>query len=332
MNLTVSEARERIASAAGICSDDVRVISYLNRGVRRLLNKGKWAGTTIRYRVCVNSDCITWPRQIQTIEAVAVCDRPSKVRNEWFEFLEAGQGIMGTDSGNGLQLVDRGEACSFDDITAGSTIARIRVYSDVVEAASKYIILQGYDENGNWIRTQDGTTWIDGEKVTISTVPATPAVTTKKFSALVRVIKDVTNGMIRLYEYNGTSNVRALAFYEPDEKLPSYRRSFIPELADVNTSSTCESASVEVMAKLRFMEVSNENDFLLIGNVDALEEITRALVAYDQKQWPEAKAFEATALQLLQDELGAHTGDGAVLQMRVQMDNFGAGDVSNVCG
>lgn len=331
MQITLAEARERIASAAHLCSDDARVVKFANRAVRRLLRKGKHVGTTIRYRVCVNSDCITWPRQIQTIEAIAICKRPNKIRNEWFEFLEAGLGIFGSNSCS-LQLVDRGEVCAFDDITAGSIIAQIRVYADVIESASKYIILLGYDENANWIRTQDGSTWIDGEKVTIPTNPAVPAVTTKKFSRLVRVIKDTTNGTIRLYEYNGTSNVRALAFYEPDEKLPSYRRSFIPGLSDISSGSDCDKVTVDVLAKLRYMDVAQENDFLLIGNLDAIEEEVRACVHWDNRNPVEAAICEATAMRMLEDDLKVYQGDGPVIQVRVEMDNFGAAGVENAGG
>lgn len=330
--LTVAEARDRIASAAGLCADDARVLSYINRSIRRLLPKGKWVGVYQNFRICVSSDCITWPRQIETIEAVNVCGHPIKIRNSWFEFLESGPGSQG--SCGGLKLVDRGQHCAFDDITAGETDRKIKVYADVNEGAGKTIILQGYDQYGNWIRTQDGTAWIDGEKLVIPTTAATQTTSTKFFSKLVRVIKPSTNGAIRLYEYNTTTaaNVRALAYYEPDETLPNYRRSYLPGLSNHHTSDDCESVQVEVVAKLRYYPVANENDFLLIGNLDALEQMVIGLTQFDNRNFAEGYTSEKYAVSLLNEELAAHLGDGPVLMMRVEGGDFGAGSVENAVG
>lgn len=331
--LTLGQARPYIAKAAGLCANDGRVADYANRAVQRLLPKGKWVGSIIRYRICINADCITWPRQIETIEAFAIDGRPRKVRTGWFEFLETGMGILDSRSNNGNQLVDRGDGhVAFDDITVGSTDARIRIYTDLPESSGKYIILQGYDENANWIRSLDGTEYIDGIKVAIQTAPATITTTTQKFSRLTNVIKDTTNGNVRLYEYNGTSNVRALAVYEPDETLPSYRRSYVPGLRNIHNGGVdCEKASVEVAGKARFMPVTKENDFLLIGNLQALESEVRALRAFENELVEKSMAFEGQAIKFLQQELDSHHGDGAVVQVRFEPD-VSVADVENVVG
>lgn len=327
--LTVAEARDRIASAANLCASDARVLSYLNRAVRRLLPKGKWAGTYANYQICTTNNCITWPRQIATIEAVNVCGQPITVRNSWYEFLESGPGSQTGQSG--LKLVDRGEACAFDDITQGATDRKIKVYTDVDEGAGKSIILRGYDNNGQEVRTLDSGSWIEGERVAIPTTAAVPILSTRYFSRLTRVIKPRTSGPVRLYEYNTTTaaNARALAYYEADETLPWYRRSFIPGLNRQHSGAACENASVEVAAKLRYYPVANENDFLLIGNLDALEEETRALVHFDNRNMAEAFTQEKIAVGLLNEELQHYLGDGPVLMLRVAGGDFGAGNVEN---
>lgn len=319
--LTVAEARDRIASAAQLCATDPRVLKYLNRAVRRLLPKGKWVGTYQTYRICAPNGCITWPRQIETIEAAAVCSQPITIRNSWYEFLEGGPGIGG---GCGVKLLDRGTHCCFEDMT-GNTDRRIRIYTDVNEGAGKFIILQGYDQNAQWIRTQVAGAWIDGERVELPAAAASPAVTTKFFTSLGRVIKPKTNGMVRLYEYNATDavNVQALAIYEPDETLPNYRRSFVPGISSNGGNG------VDVVAKLKFYAVENENDFLLIGNLDALEEETRALVHFDNRNFPEGYTAEKFAVSLLNEELSHYLGDGPVLTLRVEGVDFGAGSVEN---
>lgn len=326
--LTLGEAREEVAEAANLCSTDSRVAKYVNKAVRRLIPKGKWVGTMQRYKICTKNACITWPRAIETIEAYAICGVPGKVRNGWFEFLENGPGIFrGSDCGCGggcvgNQLVDRGEHPAFDDIEGVNK--KIRVYADVAQASGS-IILRGYDENGQWIRTLDGGTWIDGEKVTIST---TPQLSVKFFSKLVQVIKPTTNGPVRLYEYNNDTavNTKALAYYEADETLPSYRRSYVPGVAGHSSGSDCEEVSLEVAAKLRFVPVVNDNDFILIGNLPAIVEEVRAVRKLENNLFGEAEAYEQKAVQYLQEELASYIGDGPVVALRVEDRwNFGAG-------
>jgi hypothetical protein len=153
-------------------------VAIVNEAIQSLLNKGKWFGTTQTYRVCVTDSCLTWPRQFATIEKVDVCGQPVSIRNQWFEFEKNGPGLR-TDKNaycDGLQLHDRGTACTFADVSG--TNKKIKVYASVAESGSSKILLQGYDENGAWIRTQSGGAWVDGEYVTISTTPQT---TTKKF-------------------------------------------------------------------------------------------------------------------------------------------------------
>lgn len=330
MKLTVSAAKNAIAKAAGLCATDSRVIDYINEAVQSLLPKGKWVGTYQRYLICTNESCLVWPRQIETIEAMAICNRPGVVRNDWFEFLENGPGVLTTDSCIDRTAVDRGTVCAFNDITVGALDRYIRVYADVAEDAAAVITLQGYDENGQWIRTQVSGTWIDGERVAIST---TPTLSTKFFTRLVRVIKPVTNGHVRLYEYDsvGLANVQALAVYEPDETLPEYRKTFIPSLVNAAAGSDCENVKVEVAAKLRYLPVSVDNDFIMLGNLRALCEMVRALRKYENDLIAEAQAYEATAVRYLQEELKSYKGDGPVVQLRTQNTNiWAAGYVENV--
>src|SRR6188474_248827 len=97
--LTLSSVRDAIAEAIGCCADDDRVARQLNKAQRRLMAKNKWVGTTVRYRVCVSAGCLTWPRQIETIEAFAICDCPGRLRDQWFEFLGHGFGLMSSEGG-----------------------------------------------------------------------------------------------------------------------------------------------------------------------------------------------------------------------------------------
>lgn len=331
-----------IASTLGICPDDAQFVAYVNEATKRLINKGNWVGTYGKFTICTDSSCITWPRQLMTIESIAVCGQPIPVRNQWFEFMSTGAGLAGGGCcfGDGVQLAgnscgcagqmfDRGTACAFKDIRGDNK--KIKVYADVTEADNARILLQGYDENNNWIRTQDMGAWVDGEYVSISA--STPATSTHLFKSLVAVIKPQTNGNIRLYEFNtDDSTQRAIAIYEPTELTPIYRRSHIPGIVKGGCSNglvedACQQSTVSVMAKLNFIPVANDNDFLMIGNEPALKEACRS-VRYGMMDSATAMQQQqvamAAALVELQTELEAFLGSGAKQSIAVEVYPVGA--------
>lgn len=309
---------------------------------------GKWVGTYGRYNICVDNGCITWPRQIETIETVSLCDRPITVRNEWFEYLEQGIGIQheGLQNHGGPrrggynydcpQLFDRGTACTFNDIQGINK--KIRVYADVAESATAQILLMGYDENGNWIMSEDNGVWHDGEYVSIST---SPTISTRFFSSLTAVIKPITNGYVRLYEYNmDDTSQRKLAVYEPSEETPNYRRSLITAVNHgacsnpITDAQRCGRKAVTVMAKLAFIPVAVDTDFLIIGNVPALIAAGKAAIFFERDNPGDIQKGEAQlaiAKQFLQQELDSYLGDGAKISLNVETNSgMGVGPVESL--
>lgn len=325
--LTFGSIKSDVARAVGLCSTDPRVVDLVNEVQKRLVDMGKWLGTTARYRVCVNDACLVWPRQIDTIEAFAICRTPGLVKNGWYEFLGHGPGILKESSSRGNLLIDRDPTCTYDFMDG--TDKKVRVFSDVTEAASAQILLQGYDQNGQWIRTLVNGSWIDGVYVDIET---TGAVSSVFVSNLTGVIKPATNGPVRLYEYAPATGVqRQIAFYENDETRPIYRASFVLGLEDMGAceDATCEQKAVTVLAKLRALPVANDNDWLLLGNRAALKLMAMAIRKEENDNWAEAQAYEIKAVQLLEQELSSHIGDGPVVDIRVQTDDWmGAGMIS----
>ncbi len=341
MRTTLANAKDPssgIARVLNISPDDTRFVSYINESIQRLLLTGElfW-GTWGRFQFCLTEGCITWPRQIATIESVAVNGYSIPIRNGWFEFLEAvglqsdasscGDGSCNWPFGNicgGTQLYDRGNACTFADIRGDNK--QIKVYADVTESPNSKILLQGYDDNKNWIRTQVNDTWIDGELVALST---TPQLSTKYFSSLVAAQKLDTNGAIRLYEYD-TVNLtqRAIAIYEPTETNPSYRRSLIPGLS--NSGGECETQQVTVMAKLEYIPAKVDNDWLLIGNLPALKDMCQSIKFAECQVFDDAVKYEARAVQCLRRELSHYRGHGAVNPVRLVPRNVGGPGILNI--
>lgn len=318
-----------IPKVLNLSPTDPRIYRVVNEATARLITRGRWWGLSGRFRFCTEDDCLTWPRQIAAIEAVAVCDQPITIRNGWFEFLESGYGLQESSGCScGANLFDRGECCTFADIRG--TNKKVKVYADVTEDAAAKILIQGYDQNDNWIRTEPngvGTGWEDGEYVALNS--ATPQTSTKFFKAITSVQKPETNGVIRLYEFDTSdSTQRAIAIYEWDETRPTYRKSQIPGLT--SNGATCNTKTVTVMAKLEFIPVKKATDWLLIGNIPALKDMCQSLLKLENNLFQEAKAWEASAINELQRELRHKMGPSIVQPVRMQSREIAGAGVVNL--
>lgn len=337
--LTFGEAKDELAETLGMNVTDRRVMLYANRACRRLVDRGKWVGTTLRYQFCSNDGFITLPREIDTVELFALNTRPLEVRNEWYEMNENGPGILNSENCQfGGMLIDRGTACTFDDITRGTGILhKLQIVALVNEVNGAKITVRGYDNNNNWIRTQVAGQWIDGEQIVLKTVAQQALVlSVNMFSAVVEIIKPVTNGNIEIFEWDTVTaeQVKKIGIYEPDETLPVYRRYVVPGLENDTPDPQCSdgiSKAVTVYCKLRCEPVANDNDFFLIGNLSALCYGAMAIKKEKQELPDEALKWWSMAVKALELELASYLGDGPLGQPRVQNGMvFGGGGVPNL--
>lgn len=351
IRLTLEAARPPIAEAIGVCNDSPRIPKILNLAVQRLLPRGKWVGTFARYRFCTSNACITLPRQFATIEGFSICNFPGIIRNEFFEFQGTSYGILGPDDCIGKTLVPRGLSPTFDDFFG--TTQKAKVYCDIQETPGAYILLQGFDQNFNWIQTQVGGIWIDGERIPLTT---SPQISVNYFTSITAVQKPITNGNVRIYSYDIPSgaNVRAISIYEPDETLPQYRRYMIPGLSQMGGGSSrnspcssdtqCNQVQVDLLVKHDFIPVRLDTDYLIIGNLPALELACMAIQAEKNNQFDYANILmngkvtneygqpqlRNGAIPLLEEELANFNGDGPVATPRMQDPAlWGAGYIEN---
>lgn len=330
MPLTVAEAKFEIAEAANDCQSNIpRVCSYINKAVRRLLTKGKWKNTYQRIRICATSGCFTWPREVETIESISICGNVGNIRNLWYEFNPNGPGPFQSGNCNGNDLVDRGMFPTFDRIHGNNK--QLRVYRDIGADDGKTITFRGLDDEGNVILTDNGNT--EGEVVTLAS-PYTDTVSPFFWHDITGVIKDVTKGPVRVYEYDTVTTVqRLIAIYQPDETLPSYRRSYYPP-ANIEidpTSEECQAQLVDVIAKLRFIPVRKESDFILIENLPALCEEVRAVRKFENNLIAEGLAYEALAVKYLNEELQNYLGDSTKVALHVEgASPYGSEPIMNI--
>lgn len=342
--LTLGKCRATIGRVEGVCNSNTKVVTLLNEAQERLLNRAdKPVGSLAKMRICAGtSGCLTWPRQVRTIEAFAVCSTPGVVRSEWFEFLgyPNGIGLQNEDNMPGTMLLDRGTSCAFDDVIATVAAPRkICAIADNIADVGKKITLRYYDSNGNKKYSSIGGVVQEGEQLTlISPVPAFPgnAVFTSSnvmTGGLYHVVKEVTQYPIRLYETSAApAIVKLLALYEPSEEVPIYRRSFIPGFQNMGACPDAETVSctanklLTAYVKLQHVPVVVDNDPLVIGNLAALKLMVMAILREEQNRHDEAAILEAKAAREIDGELSSYLGDGMVPALKVQGgDLFGAG-------
>jgi len=324
MKLTLADIKTPISKVLSLASTDSRVVDYINEAQERLLHKGKWPGTFAKFQITSSDGSISWPRQLETIERVAVNSVPGAVRNSWYEFLESGPGLLKSTDDAGVQLIDRGEAPIFSDISSTGGAKKLRLYTSVTIDATptpKVVLVQGYDQNSEWIRSQDSGSgnWFDGEKLTLTT---TYVESVNQFTQITGVQKPVTQGNLKLYEYNTSdSSSTKIAEYEPLETNPSYRRSVIPGLKD---------STVTVIGKLRYLPVVNDADYLVITSMPAIKLMTMAIRKEENNLLQEAVGYEAMAVKTLNEQLAQFLGDGVTHQLRVAGVEAWGGAVDNM--
>jgi hypothetical protein len=305
-----------VADVLNVNQSSAKALRYLNRAQEELLNQGRWVGTTIKYRICSQSGFITWPRELATIEAMKISGAPALLKNQWFEFLEYGGDIHGNHGswtegfnlfGNSRNSVatDQAESISFADVCAGGNAKKLKVYAQATEAVGARILLQFYDGNGNYVRTNDATEgWVDGEFVAINAT--TPATTINAVSAWVGVQKPITNDIVRVTELDTVTLLeRPLAVYAWNETSPSFRRTHIGSLGCWHTNRP---ASVVVIGKQRFIPAIVPRDYLCLQSAGAIIAKAKAIFLRDNNSLQESMALDMIAQDLLDKELGSWIG------------------------
>ena len=333
--------RSRAPQVLASCANDmVRLASYVNEATERLVKAASetgWYGTWRRvvFNVDRNDPYITFPRHIARVIDLDVCRHPVRVSNEFYEFLEAGIGLQprsvcdcASKNCNVMSVFDRGSFPTFKDLDATGNPKILRVYATSSrDVGNLRLLFQGLDQNGNVIRSMDNGFNIEGEYVNLQSPFGD---TINRFSRLDAVQKDITSNDVLLYQVDTiTGDQVLLSRYEASEENPSYRRYFINGLPN-NCCGSGTTAQVTAMAKLDFVPVSVDQDWLLIGNIPALKLECEA-VRYEEMDNPAAQAMAKSkhkqAVKMLNDELNHYEGRTAPI---VNFAPFGTAKLERV--
>lgn len=314
----------RLPGLIGACVGDFQTVAnYVNSAQRRLLQCKEggddgWWGTwaEIAFNVSRCEPYITLPREIARLEWINVCDRPVLIQNQFYEYLDFGNGRMPKINRRcggcaTLESYTRNNAVTFTDLTNGPQY--ITAYITDERDIAKRSIIGGLDSAGNIVTSTLVLQQVQGETLTFN-MPSVRSVTL--WNQITAIQKDQTFGIVRYYQTDpDTGEETLLLTMQPSETTASYRRYYFHQLPNgccLNPAATDNSqVQVTAIAKLDLIPVQADSDFCLIQSLEAIIEECQS-IRYSEMDSPEAKQLSrerhATAIGFLNGELNHYLG------------------------
>lgn len=324
---TLADARANtsIRNVAGKCASTAEFAELINRATRRLLKRGAWWGTEVVMQLCVYGCTIVWPRYVGTIAGVRFCcGGQVDIKNNWYSILGprgnyAGYGDFRSD----VTMVDDGTSPVFNEIT-GNTGNFLRYHIVKNNDVGQNITFFGKQYGAQPLQEQDADgNWIPG----LTLAAATPvAQTTTLVTQISNITREATQGMTYLYGYEPVSgDLRMLGSYEPNETNPRYRRSKVQNMNRIFAREDDNGRKVwriEALVKLEYIEATNDRDFLIVDDFDALTFAIQS-IKFDEAQDPQnAEIYLMKAIAELNFESrNKNPGQNFVVKSRVMGSN-----------
>lgn len=317
----------------GVCAGDiVRVGKQATKAQQRLIMCAEtsdegWWGTYAEMAFTVSRDqpYLTTPRSVARIEAANVCDRPALMYNQFYEYLQFGNGRMPK-----LRpfcdwplraIYSRNNVPTQTDLTNPPQIIAVFATDPADIQAAKRVLVQGPDQNGNTVYSQDAGVQVTGEYVTLD---SPFSVTVNSYSAITGFQKDVTQGAVQIFQMDPNSGAQVLlAAMEPGEQTTAYRRYFFNRLPFTccGNSPVPQQLLVTAICKLDPLPLVVDPDYFTLQGDAALEAILEEMLSMryykmdDSASKAMAKIHHKNAVQILNGILAHYLGknDPAVL-------------------
>jgi len=302
-----------ILNIAGVSPNNPDFRRLVNESVRRLMDRGDWDGLIVPIYVCVSGGCVVWPRYVGHVRQLNWCGRRHvEIHNVWWDFLPfdkhsgwSSNSWWGWMDGGWRygrsSMVNQSRSPVFQDIQGdGRTI---RAYNDSPLDNNKTVRIFGEDNNGQRLMTTGAGPWQDGIALTLKAPFVETPINIRRID---RVIKDMTNGPVRLYASNISAGVlEDVAYYEPSETNPEYLRSrlHLPCMTNTCNGVTTNVQSVIALVKLQFVPVFADTDPVLIGNITALKHMVQCIRCEEAQDVQTARSFLVMAIDELNQEL-----------------------------
>lgn len=288
-----------------------KLFLWLTDAVELLAQKGEVDPLVGYVDLCVDSGCITLPREVETVLALNIGGHPALGHDQLFSFHLNGPGDF--KSRCDYTWDDSGNHPTYRDLKCPSKIV---TFLDSPEDDGKEVRVFGYDEQNRPLRTKVGTEWQDGYLVPTLFGYALPEAGAPTVSRITGIVKAVTSGNVRLSSFDSsTSTGTLLGVFEPDETIPRYRR--------LKVHNNC--GWVRICYRKRSAQVRSVNDRILLHSRPALILALKALKFYRDSDLANGQAFEANATRLLTEREATLTGVGGS-PIQVSMRNDLGGD------
>lgn len=312
----------RVSGTTGMSPTDPRVMDYTNLAIFELMNEGDWASLIARLQFQLTQDRLVLPAEFDRILYLTVNHTPQPMQSPWFEFIGDGPDWADSIYGVGAQndsllkrfigVLDREQIYTFEDIPKSGGPWYPVIYGTANELTPgnpqrPVMVIQGYDSNGQWIRTQNASgSFIDGMELPINGDKAPFAsASVIAMSQVTGITKPVTNGNVNLYVTNPTTQQNVyIGNYTPNDTTPYYRCYRIPGLNNNQPYPYC----VVARCRRRFTPILTPNDWLLICNLPALTTMLQAVYYRESKDFQNYKLYKAEAIDILRKELTAYIG------------------------
>ncbi len=323
----------RLPGVVGACEADILKIAQAVNGAQRRLIMAKevcdegWWGSFAEmvFQVDPANPYITTPREVARIEAMTVCDSPVPVQNQFYEYLQFGNGTLPQTCGwNGAcgitQSYTKNNVPTFTDLTNAPQL--LRAYIGNPADVGRRAMISGVDSNGIPISSQDGYNRVQGQFAIFES----PFVTwPQQFNSITGIQKDITSEQVSFYQVDPTSGVETLLLtMQPGEETAWYRRYYLGDLPRHCCNSSSGTVQVKAIVKLEPIDVAVDTDFLVLTNREAIIE-EAASIRYSEMDTPTAKQMSRErhnmAIGLLNGELTHYLGTNSPA---IQFKPFGS--------
>jgi hypothetical protein len=255
-----------------------------------------------------------WPRYVHAIRKINLCKRPLEVSNVWYNFIPYEASCWSNPSwcaswlGGNCRLTSETRTPTFSSIFGdGRTV---RAYPSTPLDNNKTITFFGEDTNGQPLTTRGTGGWSDGIKLSLRLPYAETTINVRNID---RVLKDSTQGPVRVYAWDTANSVlEDLAVYQGNETNPAYLRTQLSGGGCCDSGGCPTSQSVVALTKLRYVPVQNDTDPVLISNLDALQLMVQSLKSEDAVDRETARQYETDAIREANLELFDDNADDTI--------------------
>lgn len=315
---TLAEIRPEVAivaAQAGLEVSDPRLDARINSAIKVIMQSDDFPMLTDRIRFDITDGNVVLPFDKQRIMQAKLDGVAIAYRSGWFEFIETRPYIPVSSSSVTQDkfnlLLERGSTPTRVDIPNDDDSPDYNIvvkgFTDEVTGVTPVpvINIRGYDENGEWIRTDiGGGVFIDGENLTMVAGSPFEVVSIKIFSSITSIVKPVTKQHVQVLARDGVEPDIELSDMRYQETVPDYHRYFIPS-AQFNDPKT---QSLLIRSKARFVPLINDNDISPIGNIEALKAMIIAQHKLEVQKQKDYLDWRKISAQLLQDEAKSLVG------------------------